>query len=199
MASSVTISNMALSHIGASARVSSISPPDGSVLAGHCDTFYAHCRQELLELGSWKFALRRVALAELSSNPSLVWGYAYALPSQCLMPRRVLQAGAKPDSESAAFTVEGETLFTDQDEAQLLYIEDVTDPTKFTAEFVSSLSFLMASYLAGPVIKGTEGARMAVAMRQMATTTAEQAAVTEANATHSVMDWKDATVVSVRQ
>ena len=72
MASPVQICNMALSHIGSEARVSSISPPDGSVEAGHCATFYDVARTEMLEPGNWAFALKRAALAQVT-NPRPVW------------------------------------------------------------------------------------------------------------------------------
>lgn len=199
MASEVTISNMALSHVGATAKITSISPPDGSVLSGHCADFYSHSRKEMLELGSWKFALKRAALAEIATNPSEYWAYAYALPSKCLSPRRILQAGSKPDADSADFTVEGEVLFANQEEAELLYIEDVTDTTKFPAEFVTALSYLLASYIVGPIVKGVTAIKLSRDLRALATLAAQQAAVTEANATHQTEDWTATSSVSVRQ
>ena len=67
MASVVQISNMALSHIGSEARVASISPPDGSVEAGYCATFYDMARTELLEPGNWAFSLKRATLAQITA------------------------------------------------------------------------------------------------------------------------------------
>jgi hypothetical protein len=46
MASAVDIANTALSHIGADAVVTSLSPLDGSVEAGHCARFLPSARQD---------------------------------------------------------------------------------------------------------------------------------------------------------
>lgn len=194
MASVVQICNMALSHIGSDARVSSISPPDGSAEAGYCATFYDLARTELLEPGNWRFALARAALSQVT-NTSAAWAYAYARPSDCLVPKRILRAGSTltvftqddphyspNDDDSAEFGVEGEIVYSNEPDAVMLYTRDVTDSTKFTPSFTSSLSYLLSSYLAGPVIKGNEGTKLGDAMRQRAMSLADTAATASANA-----------------
>lgn len=181
MASITQICNMALSHIGADARVSSISPPDGSVEAGHCAMFYDAARTEMLESGNWAFSLRRGQLTEVT-NTSNAWGYAYAKPSDCMRPLRILVSGAVSDGTGAQFVQEGDTIYCDEPEAVLVYVRDVTDSGKFTPSFVSALSFLLGAYIAGPVIKGQEGMRIGDAMRQRALSVAAQSAATSANA-----------------
>lgn len=195
MASDVQICNMALSHIGSEARVSSISPPDGSVEAGHCATFYDLARTEMLEPGNWAFSLKREPLAQVT-NPSSVWAYAYALPSACLRALRVPRpfvgvtvftqdnmVGAHADDrDSADFDIEGGVLLTNQPDTALVYVQDVTDSTRFPASFTSALSYLLASYLSGPIIKGNEGVRIGDAMRQRATALADVSAAASANA-----------------
>ena len=195
MASVVQLCNMALSHIGSEARVSSISPPDGSVEAGHCATFYDLARTELLEPGNWAFSLKRAALAEVT-NPSTAWAYAYAKPSNCLRALRILRPSMAAavltrnlafephtdDRGGAAFDIEGDVILTNEPDAVLLYVQDVTDSTKFPASFTSALSYLLASYLAGPIIKGNEGVRVGDAMRQRAMALADIAATASANA-----------------
>lgn len=193
MASVAQICNMALSHIGADARVSSISPPDGSVEAGHCATFYDQARTEMLEPGAWPLSLKREALAAVI-NASTAWAYAYAKPSDCLRPLRMLspsggvsvfrQEAPLPasDNDSALFEVEGTTLYSNEPDAVLLYVRDVTDTTKFTPSFVAALGYLLASYLAGPIIKGGEGMKVGDAMRQRAMSLATMSATASANA-----------------
>lgn len=195
MASVVQLCNTALSHIGSEARVSSINPPDGSVEAGHCAMFYDLARTELLEPGNWAFSLKRAPLAGVT-NPSTAWAYAYAKPSNCLRALRILRpsiAAAVPtrnlafdphadDRDGAAFDVEGDVILTNAPDAVLLYVQDVTDSTKFPASFTSALSYLLASYLAGPIIKGNEGVRVGDAMRQRAMALADIAATASANA-----------------
>lgn len=195
MASVPQICNMALSHIGGRAQVSSISPPDGSVEAGLCATFYDTARAEMIEPGSWRFTLARATLALLGTNPSSVWAYAYAMPSNCLAPKRILRAGSTltvfnqdareynpNDADSADFEVEGDVLYSNEPDAVLVYVRDVTDTTKFTPTFTSALSYLLASYLAGPILKGNEGSRVGDAMRERAMALADIAATASANA-----------------
>ena len=195
MASVVQICNMALSHIGSEARVSSISPPDGSVEAGHCATFYDQARTEMLEPGNWAFALKRQLLAQVT-NTSNAWAYAYTKPADCQRALRILRPSvavtvftqdriAYPhtdDRDSAPFDVEGEVLYTNEPDAVLVYTCDVTDTTKFPASFVSALSYLLAAYVAGPIVKGNEGVRVGDAMRQRAQALADLSATSSANA-----------------
>lgn len=202
MASDVDICNMALAHIGSDTIVASITPPDGSVEAGHCARFYPIARTECMDWGSWAFALKRVALSAVA-NPSQAWGYAYALPSDMLSAKRVIQTGVltgfgfspslngflTPDETavfsergSADFTIEGDTLLTNEPEAVLLYTRDITDTSKFTPQFIVALSYLLASFLAGPIIKGSEGAKTAGTLRSIARKLGDEAAASDANA-----------------
>lgn len=194
MASDVQICNMALSHVGSDARVSSINPPDGSVEAGHCATFFAQCRLELLELGNWNFSLARAPLAPVP-NLSTVWSYAYALPATYLRALRVLSKGTgltvfnldtanyTPDEgESAPYEIEGGVLYTHEPDAVLVYVTDVVDTAKFTPSFTSTFSYLLAGYIAGPIVRGNEGAKLGDSMRQRAASLAASSATVAANA-----------------
>ena len=208
MASDVDICNVALSHLGARAQVSAISPPDGSVEAGYCARFYPLARRELIESASWSFAKTRVLLAEVT-NTSEFWSYAYALPSDCIDPLRVLQRryltqagllwplGAYisetdwrrfddlfTERGSADFEIEGEILRTNEPEAVLLYKRDVTDSTKFSPLFGKALGMWLASYLAGPIIKGIDGARVGAQWMEQAQRMADAAAASDANGGH---------------
>lgn len=212
MASEVDISNTALSHLGARAQVAAISPPDGSVEAGYCARFYPIARRELIEAHHWAFAKTRVLLAEVA-NDSAVWAYAYALPSDCITPLRVLQkyllswaglatAGSPyisgydlicyeqvfNEHGSSDFEIENGVLRTNEPEAVLLYKRDITDTSKFTPTFVSAAGMLLAAYLAGPIIKGVDGAKVGAQWREAATGTAMRAAARDANAGHEPND-----------
>ena len=144
---------------------------------------------------AWAYALKRSPLAEVA-NPSTAWAYAYAKPSNCLRALRILRPSIAAavltrnlafephtdDRDGAAFDVEGDVILTNAPDAVLLYVQDVTDSTKFPASFTSALSYLLASYLAGPIIKGNEGVRVGDAMRQRAMALADIAATASANA-----------------
>lgn len=195
MPSAVTHANAALSLIGADAVVSSIDPSDGSVEAGHCKRFFALARRGLLEKGVWTFAKTRATLALLSTNPSTRWAFAYSLPSDCLRPLRVLTAGVTTvfqlynpnigvlpnEEDSAPYEIENGVLLTNEEDATLIYLRDVTDTTTWTPTFDEAFAMLLASYLCGPIIKGKEGAAAAVEWRKMAFETAAAGAALDAN------------------
>jgi len=207
MASPVDIVNLGLAHIGAEAQVSSIDPPDGSYEAGLGARFYPIVRQEMINGSGMAFSLKRVALAEVD-NPSTVWLYAYALPSDCINAMRVLSLSyvtaasllAPLDSVfvlqqnalvidnlftergSSDFEIEGEVLLTNEPEAVLKYTADITDTGKYPPLFVSAFGMMMASYLAGPIIKGVDGMKVGVEWRRAAMSALAQAQTSDANA-----------------
>ena len=179
MANAVDICNLSLSHIGSDAVVTSISPPDGSVEAGYCARFYPLARKVMLAVTNWSFATKRATLAPLA-NPSSIWLYAYAQPADCLKPIRIFKAGAE-EEDTADFEVEDNIILTNEAEAVLKYTRDVTDTTKYNAPFVSALSWMLASYLAGPVLKGPTGVNAANALLERAMQEARAAGANDAN------------------
>lgn len=196
MASPVDICNAGLAHIGARAQIAAISPPDGSVEAGHCARFYAQARRELLEAFPWGFAKTRVTLAEVT-NTSTVWLYAYAVPADCITPLRVLPLSTEADEAgSADFEREGDVLLTNEPEAALVYKRDVTDSSKFTPLFTTSLGMLMASFVAGPIIKGIDGAKIAAQWRQAAYDVAANAAAKAANGTSETSEFTPSSIAA---
>lgn len=186
MASDVDICNLALGYLGDSATVSSLDPPEGSAQAGHCARFYPIARDALLEMHSWGFATNRVTLAQLNVTPPSEWQYVYAQPNDALNILAVLAVDA-PDDYSAAMvqpwtypgivppaigvytpqpfsaeTINGvDVILTNQENATLRYAAQITDTTKFSPLFTEALTWLLASKLAGPLLKGTTGAQMA--------------------------------------
>ena len=200
MSSVVDICNTALAHLGSDAQISAISPPDGSTEAGYCSRFYPIARRRLLESFVWPFATKRAALAGVA-NSSDVWSYAYAVPADCLRPVRILTAGQLRslleqltnqsdgtirttlfDEEAGApYQREGDVLYTHEPEAVLLYLRDVTNPTKFSPVFEEALGYQLASFLAGPIVRGADGAKTAQNFRQMARASAGEAIELAAN------------------
>jgi len=207
--SEVTICNLALGHLGDTATVASIKPPDNSVQAQLCARFYPIARNALLEMSTWGFATRRVKLA-LVANPTLAiaqgvdaaairgtWKYAYALPNAMINAIAVIPAEASDDYQAswgqngdgfpyplaepaeAARTkmpqpyaietqVDGsQIILTNVCNAVLRYTTLVDDTTKFSPLFTLALSWLLASMLAGPILKGDAGAAAGTRCLQM--------------------------------
>lgn len=158
MASVVDICNLALGHFGDGAAVSSIAPPDGSAQANHCARFYPIARDALLEMRAWDFATRRVPLAVTAGTPAGSWAYEYAMPTSCACLRAVLADGQADDTATQSFIVEtsdsgSKVILSNTENAIARYTAIVTDPTKFSPLFVTTLSYLLASYVAGPITK----------------------------------------------
>lgn len=209
MASVVDICNLALGHLGDDATVSSIDPPEGSAQAEHCARFYPIARDTALEAFEWNFATTRKVLAQLDS-PWSSWAYCYALPADFIKAISVLPPDAPHDYTAAVpqrfawdcasqypagggavympqeYAIEtSETtglrlLYTNQSDAVLRYVRRVVDTTRFSPLFTDALSRLLASYLSGPVIKGTEGVNMAQAQLQAYRTMIAQATTSDA-------------------
>lgn len=185
MASEVDICNLALARLGDNATVASIDPPEGSAQAEHCARFYAIARDSLLEMHAWKFAIRRVQLAKLAA-PSRGWSFAYAVPNGAIKLLGVLPATASNDDETQPYEVEsgadGATIIlANQEDASLRFVARVTDTTTFSPLFVDALAWLLASYLAGPVLKGDAGAAMSKACLQSFLLAFSNAKVSDAN------------------
>ena len=162
MASEISICNLALSHLGDEATITSIDPPEGSAQAEHCAIFYPLARDSLLEMHSWKFSTRRANLAELTDN-AFNWAKAYAEPNGALRILSVLEGMDSSEASTKPFeTIANESgvpmILTDQPAATALYTVVVTDTTKYSPLFVMALSWHLASLLAGPILKGDVGA-----------------------------------------
>lgn len=217
MASVVDICNLALSHVGDQANVSSIDPPEGSAQSEHCARFYPIARDSLLEMAYWNFTARRVDLALVTMNwPE--WQYAYALPADLLNVMGVLPHDAADDYSTRfvptdtpdfahnyspvisagryvpqPYTVETQAdgtsvLFTNVENAVLRYNAYVTDPTQFSPLFTMALTWHLASMLAGPIIKGAEGAAEGKRCVQMMTGYLSQAKVSDGNQRKSTLE-----------
>lgn len=206
MASEVDICNLALAHLGDNATVSSINPPEGSAQAEHCQRFYPMARDTLLEMHPWGFATKRTTLALLGSNwPE--WKYCYQAPNDMLNVLAVLADDAAndysvpiPQPYSNIATVNAgqgmytpqpfsmETLedgtqvvYTDVENAVMRYTGYVTDTTQFSPLFTDSLSWLLASMLAGPIMKGDAGAAMSQNLYKVFLNQLSRATTSDAN------------------
>lgn len=196
MPSVVDICNLALSHIGDRATLSSIDPPEGSAQADHCAQWWPIARDEALSSFDWAFASTVAETAQFATsvedNPQ--WNYAYALPADFLVAREVVYADGStivfdpqtytPDFQIGALGDGQSGFFTQIEDIALRYTRKVTDPSKYPAQFVTAISYLMASYLAGPVLKGKTGMTAAQNARAAWNSLSAQAALVSANQGH---------------
>ena len=183
VASEVDICNLALANVGESSLVTSISPPDGSIQADHCARFYPIARDALLEMHAWGFATRRIALALLGEGwPE--WTYTYAAPAGAVNIMAILPpdatddiGGGLPDSYGGTFSPQPFSVEVDASGNQVIYSDQVNavarctmlveDTTKFSPLFVVTLGWQLAGMLAGVLVKGEDGIRLAAQCNRM--------------------------------
>jgi len=211
VASDVDIANGALSMVGADAVVTSLVPPDGSAEAGHCARFYAQARKQLLEDQQWAFSKRRISLAQVDNPSTIweyayavpadminalrvlqigylndlglffpAGSYLNYYADWALIDDLFTERGSS-DFELESTATGQQILLTNEPNAVLMYTADVTDTTKYSPLFVSAFEMLLASYVAGPIVKGQEGVNMAIQYRKSAFEMNARAAGSNAN------------------
>jgi len=165
----VDLANLALAHLGDDATVSALDPPEGSAQAEHCARFLPIARDTLLELHAWKFATRRAQPALREDMANSAWRYVYQEPNGLIRVLAVLPEGYMRDSDGGAAEFDCESdddgnglILTNTPNATIRYVAQVSDPARYTPLFVEALAWLLASYVAGPLIKGETGAAEAV-------------------------------------
>lgn len=142
MPSLTDLANDALGQIGQS-FITAID--DGSTTANLCNRFLSDLRDAVLRDHTWKFARKRVVLAQNAAPPVSGWALAFTLPDDCI---RVIRLGLSDDTR---WSVEGKNLVTDESSATILYIARITDPSLWDAAFYQALSTRLASKLAMPL------------------------------------------------
>lgn len=175
MATEVDICNLAIGFLGNTGRIASINPPEGSALAGWCKDFYPMARDALLNMRDFTFNTTWTTPAGMSVTGTQ-WQYCYALPKNTLTV-----VGVYPSEEDTSYPADFgyvrkhsqpyslETasdgtvvIYTNVEDAQILRTIKVTDTSKFSPLAVIACARLLASYLAGPVIKGEAGTKESV-------------------------------------
>lgn len=190
MSSVIDVCNLALARLGDRATVASIDPPEGSSQADHCARFYPLARDIALEARPWSFNTVRSNDNPLYVDPQPGWGFAYAKPNDCLKVLSIVPTYAAAEwwmADAAAYTIETdlvsgtELILTNMPFATIVYQRRIDDTDFFPPQFVSALAWLLASYLAGPVVKGDAGRKTGKAAYQAYTLELSQAATINAN------------------
>ena len=165
----VDVCNTALDLIGHAKRITSIAPPDGSAEAAVCAEHYTDCVNELLDAHHWNFATVKRELVALAESDDPAWEHCYEVPEGLLRIISVIPADATDNhyTATAAVPVDYEVhadsddvvrIYTDLEDAWLRFTKYVTNPSLFSPTFLEALQWKLASRIAGPLIKGNEGA-----------------------------------------
>lgn len=188
MGTVVDLCNVALGLLGDRATLTSIDPPEGSAQSDHCARFWPLARDELLASEDWTFASAYGVLPALTDTNAR-WTYAYSLPADFLVARELVYSNGatvlfdfrSPQFEMGTTDSGARVIFSHGELVTLRYTRRVTDPTRYPPGFTAAAQYLLAAYLAGPVIKGKAGVGTMQAMRTVYMQLKGQAAVTDAN------------------
>lgn len=182
MASTVSICNLALGHLGAD-KIDALS--EASSEARACNRFYGQTLDALLAAGPpWRFARHAAVLAEVTGSAAALpaslgrWAHAYALPGELIRVRELRPADGAVADGPCPYELSGDRLYADLTPAVLHYIRRIDDPSKFTPLFIEALSWHLAARLAMPL---TRDAGQRQAAFQMALQTQAAASAAEAN------------------
>ena len=119
--------------------------------------YYDEARREVLRDGGWPFATAIDTLALIEEQPNSQWRYSYEKPTGALKLIRIPLAGMRAEMQSEpipfteGYSASGSVILTDQEDAELEYIVNVEDVSRFPPDFTLAFSLLLAAY-AAPVI-----------------------------------------------
>jgi len=132
MASSVGIVNSALVRIN---NTTIIAFTDGTKPANLANQLYDKTRERLLFDYPWRFAFKRVKLAQTTNTPASDYDKEYQLPSDWIRTIKV---------SAFDYSHEGNLILSNENSMDMLYVSNVTDPNIMTAGFREVLSLALA-------------------------------------------------------
>jgi hypothetical protein len=159
----VTICNVALSLIGVSKQITSIT--EDTTEATACNLHYDLALSNILEEANWPFAIKRANLALYAGTAPNDWGYQYAYPSDCVRPMLIVdpqQALTYYEFLLWVQNIEGrylipfkvesiggdKVIYSDMENACLAYVFLNTDTAKYPQAFSNALAWQLASMIA---------------------------------------------------
>ncbi|GGE54444.1 hypothetical protein GCM10007276_34400 [Agaricicola taiwanensis] len=170
MASDVSISNLALSHLG-KGRINALA--EDSAEARQCALHYPVARDALLASYPWAFARRVESLAPKPNAWAQRWAFAYQRPADCLrIIRLVPDVDPLPEDFSAPHQLRGRVIFCNTPKATLDYVARTDDASLFPPLFVDALSWALAARLAMPLTREAKAVQNALTMAASSAATA---------------------------
>ncbi len=149
--SAVGICNLALSRLGHAQVIASLD--EESTAASLCNVHYDPTREAMLRDWPYPFSRKWADLALVEEDPNDEWGYAFREPSGSLRVLRVLNPLIRGASVVYAKGADdgGGLIYTDSDTAACVYIDNITNPGLFPADFVQAFAWRLAAELAVPL------------------------------------------------
>lgn len=135
MPSVIDICNNALDKLG---HQSIMSLTDGNKAAKLCNRNWTSARDKVLRDHPWNFAVKRAALAPITTAPAFGFGREFKLPTDCLRLIEVL------DHHSGEYQVEGESILANGTVLYIRYVRRVEDPNTYDSLFCDAVSLALA-------------------------------------------------------
>jgi hypothetical protein len=179
------IANLAISHLGQGKDISNIDSERSSE-AATMRRYFPIVSEIALKDFPYTFANITAALNLVEESPNDEWAYAYRYPTDCLTPIRIL-SGQRTDNQDTyvAYKIgkdsSGKLIYTDKQAAELEYTQMITDTSRFPADFVMAISFLLAA-MAAPRLLGEDPFKMGEKAMNMYMRFKGQADSSDANA-----------------
>jgi len=152
----ISICSDALIMLGAKA-ISSFN--DGTDESNTCDRLYSDIRDSTLVSYPWTFSLKKVKLAQLLTEPTNVWRYAYQLPGDRIAnPRAVYNSSAIGSPVQRDWEIQGDQLLTNLTEVYIDYQYSVGEYA-MPQYFIQLLKYMMAWHLAMPITEQADRAQ----------------------------------------
>lgn len=151
-ASTTQIANLAMARLG-QFRLTNLASDTGEE-ALWANELYAHARDYVTEQPGimWRHAKKTATLADTTNTRDDDYQYAYSRPSDAFSVRYLLaQYGAYDPRFPIRFECEADVIFTDEPNARVVYVAQITDVTKFVPSFTDAVSWYLAHLLVQPL------------------------------------------------
>lgn len=164
------ISNLALDAVP-SANI--VAMTENSLAAKTCSKHFAQVLGEIMEMGPWRFAVKRQKLAELPANDrESQWLYAFVMPSDMAFPLQVLDASG---SFPAGYEFTGVFIYTNTPTPVVEYVTTSDVASASSALFRAALIALLAARICLPITKDLKRTQFLSNAAEVATTRAQAA------------------------
>lgn len=152
----VNIWNMALGHVGVTNRVN--LDTDLTAEAKACALWWDTTLADVHRAVAWPFATKYAALAGKAAAPNAEWAFSYTYPADAITIRKILDANSRVAAEKSRvpFRRTDALVLTSVDNANAEYTVLITDPTKYSGDFVAALSLLLGARIAPQIAGGNQ-------------------------------------------
>ena len=138
-----SICNSALSKLGAE-RITSLE--DDTKEGRLCKEQYEKIRDALLQSHPWNFASKRITIASDATPPAFEYSQRYQFPNNFM---RLSRIGERWDHQDLDFEIEEDFILIDETSPlKIVYVTDFENVSKFTAKFITALSYKLAQLMA---------------------------------------------------